>query len=293
MPSQLFRNILFPTDFSKSSEAAISHVVGLAKSANAKVCLLSVVPSLEDWHGPLEDYFGQPTGSALVRLKAELKTMEMGRLKRLESVQKQHFGALESEISVRSGAVAESIIEYADEIKAELIMVPTRGLGVMRRFLIGSVASKILHDATCAVWTTPHPRELESFQAYRHILVAIDYRRLPAAELLSAAVPYAEYFHAQLSVVSVLPYCSEQAQPNKREMTEALKNQFAAARMKASVHLLEGNPGETVREIAEMEDADLIITGRGHLEEFMGHLRTHLYEIIWYAPCPVITLPHS
>ena len=73
-------------------------------------------------------------------------------------------------------------------------------------------------------------------------------------------------------------------------MTEILKRHIGAARVSTSVDLLEGNTGETLREVAEMEDADLIITGRGHLQEFMGHLRTHVYEIIWYAPCPVITL---
>src|SRR5215472_13122389 len=141
MPAQLLHNILFPTDFSKSSEAAISHVVGLANATNAKVWLMNVVPTLEDWHGPLEDYFGELTGSALVHMDTELKTLAKCNFERLKNLQHQHFDSLVSEISVRSGAVAESILEYADEVKADLIMVPTRGLGVMRRFLIGSVAS--------------------------------------------------------------------------------------------------------------------------------------------------------
>jgi glycerate kinase len=44
-------------------------------------------------------------------------------------------------------------------------------------------------------------------------------------------------------------------------------------------------------EVAEdIEEADLIITGRGRLDEAAGHVHSHNYEIIWNAPCPVITL---
>jgi hypothetical protein len=47
---------LFSTGFSKSSEAIIPHVVGLASAFSAKVSLLSVVSSLADFHGVSENY---------------------------------------------------------------------------------------------------------------------------------------------------------------------------------------------------------------------------------------------
>jgi hypothetical protein len=39
-----------------------------------------------------------------------------------------------------------------------------------------------------------------------------------------------------------------------------------------------------------MEDGDLVVIGHGHLAEPSGHLHTHAYEIIWNAPCPVLSL---
>jgi len=292
--SQLPNNILFPTDFSKSSEAIIPHVVGLASAFNAKVWLLSVVPSLADFHGVSENYFGPLSEAAFVSLDSDRKLLEADRLQRLERLQKQCFRPVESEICVKSAGVAESIVDYAGEIKADLIMMPTHGLGQRRRFLIGSVTAKVLHDASCPVWTSPHPRELEPFHPYRHILLAIDNREL-RVELLIRASELAEFFHAQLSVLRALPAHGipgdEAARKRTREMADALHDQIAARGVKAAVHLMEGNPGEVVRQVAEeIEDADLIVTGRGHLEESMGHLRSHAYEIIWNAPCPVITL---
>jgi nucleotide-binding universal stress UspA family protein len=292
--TQPLRNILFPTDFSKSSEAIISHVVGLASAFNAKVWLLSVVPSLADFHGVSENYFGQLGDAALANLDRDRKLLEADRLRSLECLQKRYFEPVESEICVKSAGVAESIVDYATEIKADLIMMPTHGLGRMRRFLIGSVTAKVLHDAACPVWTSPHPRELAPFHPYRHILLAIDHRELPV-ELLIRASELAELFHGQLSVIRALPAHGapgdEAAHKRTREMADALRAQIAANGVKASVHLMEGSPGEVVRQVAEeIEDADLIVAGRGHLEESMGHLRSHAYEIIWNAPCPVITL---
>lgn len=292
--SLLPRNILFPTDFSKSSEAIIPHVVGLASAFNAKVWLLNVVPSFADFHGVSENYFGQLSDSALANLDRERKMLETECLRKLECLQKSHFGSVESEICIRSAGVAESIVDYAVEKKADLIMMPTHGLGRMRRFLIGSVTAKVLHDAACPVWTSPHPRELEPFHPYRHILLAMDNRDLPV-ELLRRVSALAEFFHAQLSVIRALPAHGipgdEAARKRTREMADALHDQMAAKGVKASVHLMEGDPGEVVRQVAEeIEDADLIVTGRGHLAESMGHLRSHAYEIIWNAPCPVITM---
>ena len=51
------RHILFPTDFSKSSESAALHVAGLAKLLSAKVTVLNVLPRLSGWDGASEPHF--------------------------------------------------------------------------------------------------------------------------------------------------------------------------------------------------------------------------------------------
>ena len=289
-----FQNILFPNDFSKSSDAVISHVAGLARMFDAKVWLLNVVPSLEDLHGVSESYFGPFSAATLIRLEEERKPLVEDCLRRLQCIQQQHFGRLESEVCVKSAGVAESIVEYARETNADLLMMPTRGLGPMRRFLIGSVTAKVLHDASCPVWTSPHPCELEPFHPYRRVIFAVDYLGMGAGRLIPAA-EIAEFFHAQMSVLTALPpdgtSGDESVQKRNRAVAERLREQIAARNLKASVHVMEGSPGEVVRQVAEeMEEADLIVIGRGHLDDSAGYTRTHAYEIICNAPCPVLTL---
>ena len=76
-----FRSILFPTDFSKSSEAVTDHAVGLAKAAGVKVWVLNVVPRLEEWHGVSETYYGPFTDAAIVAFENTRQNIEAERLK--------------------------------------------------------------------------------------------------------------------------------------------------------------------------------------------------------------------
>jgi nucleotide-binding universal stress UspA family protein len=173
-------------------------------------------------------------------------------------------------------------------------MMSTQGLGRARRFPIGSVTTKVLHDATCAVWTSRHPAELESFRPYRHILLAMDHQGWPT-DLLTRAAEIAGFFRAQLSVVSALPADGlagdEVVQKRYRDMAKDLEQRIASTNINACVHLREGRPGDVVAQVAEeIENADLIVTGRGHLDKPMGQMLTHAYEIIRNAPCPVVTL---
>jgi nucleotide-binding universal stress UspA family protein len=289
----LFGNILFPTDFSKSSEAIIDHVAGLANAFDAKVWLLSVAPSLAEFHGVSETYFGPFSEEGLIRLEAERKALATRCLLRLQCLQKRHFGSVKTVICVKSAGVAESIVDYASETGADLIMMATRGSSAMRPFLIGSVTAKVLHDASCPVWTCPHPRELEPFRKYRRIVLALDYQWL-SLDLLLRASEIAQSFGAELSVLSALPPDGRLLDPaltRERAISKELNERIEARNIRAKVHLTRGSPGEVVRQVAEeIEGADLIVTGRGHLKGPMGQLRTHVYEIICNAPCPVLTL---
>jgi nucleotide-binding universal stress UspA family protein len=49
------------------------------------------------------------------------------------------------------GDPARTIVEYAHSENSGLIVMPTHGYGPFRRLLLGSVTSKVLHDADCPV----------------------------------------------------------------------------------------------------------------------------------------------
>jgi nucleotide-binding universal stress UspA family protein len=290
------RTILFPTDFSKSCQAAAVHVAGLARAMRAQVYLLNVVPWLPDWHGASESYFFVGD-AALKELEAGREAAEARSLRELEEVKQNYFTDVACEPRVKTGGVVDSIVELSQEIQADLIMMPTHGNGSLRPFLIGSAAAKVMHDVRCPVWTSPHPRELGPFRLYREIMCAVDYRAA-ANGPIGRAAEVAGLFHARLSVVTAIPqpaihraaHGSESIALLKSEILDSLRHTLKDLQIDAALHVLVGSTGEVIRQAASMEDADLVVIGRGHLNEQMGQLRTHAYEIIWNSPCPVLSL---
>src|ERR1022692_4082168 len=94
---------------------------------------------------------------------------------------------------VLEGDPTQTIVEFASAEKCDLIVMPTHGYGPFRRFLLGSVTAKVLHDAICPVWTGPHMERAPDYSSvhFQNIVCAIDPGEPPlvvasAAEATSA-----------------------------------------------------------------------------------------------------------
>ena len=64
--------------------------------------------------------------------------------------------------STYAGGPAHEIAEVAKEVDAGLIVAGTRGIGVIKGLLVGSVAHRLLYIATCPVLTVPLPPDSEN-----------------------------------------------------------------------------------------------------------------------------------
>ncbi|HEX2232103.1 MAG TPA: universal stress protein [Thermoleophilaceae bacterium] len=58
---------------------------------------------------------------------------------------------VEAEPHARSGDPADAILDLAEQLDADLIVVGNKGLSGARRFLLGSVPNKVSHHAPCDV----------------------------------------------------------------------------------------------------------------------------------------------
>jgi nucleotide-binding universal stress UspA family protein len=58
---------------------------------------------------------------------------------------------------VRSGDPANEILQAAAELKSDLIVTGSRGLGTLDRLVLGSVARNVLIHAPCSVLIVRHP----------------------------------------------------------------------------------------------------------------------------------------
>jgi nucleotide-binding universal stress UspA family protein len=281
------KHILFPFDFSQQGVLAAPFVRAAAQRLQAQVTLLGVVPPV--WDVPVA---GMPA------VMVDTAAMERGMELRLEKALTKELEGLDIQRETRAGDPALQITEFADENRADLIMMPTHGCGLFRSLLIGSVTSKVLHDAKCPVWTATHAEEQRSPATPRVILCAVDgTAKTPA--LMQWAAGYARQMGSSLRLLHVVPRISDWlALQEERELQEQVRDEARAkleahtlsAGVDAPVRIAVGSVSTTVTEEARQEGADLVIIGRGTLQAPFGRLRTHAYGIVQAAPCPVLSV---
>jgi nucleotide-binding universal stress UspA family protein len=279
------RHILFPFDFSQQGLQVAPFVAATARRFNATVTLLGVIPPSFDAAPAGVDRIGETTTEWTRALKA-----------RLDAVPIEPFSTLDVKRVALSGDPAFKITEYAHDQGVDLIAMPTHGLGMFRSLLMGSVTSKVLHDAKCPVWTAAHVEAQPSHDLPRTILCALDGTRDNPA-LLRWAAGFATAVGASLKLLHVVRSITdwpslESERAIQDEFREEARAQIESIRSSAGVDApLDVVVGEIVPLVTEgAKDADLLIIGRGSLSSALGRLRTHAYQIIQRSPCPVISV---
>ena len=107
---------------------------------------------------------------------------------------------------MEDGDPAMVIDWVAEREKTDLIIMPTRGLGRFRRFLLGSVTAKVLHDVSCPVLTSAHEpdKKLVSPRGYRSIICAVELN--PESDVvLKAAGLLAQAYGARICLLHLQP----------------------------------------------------------------------------------------
>lgn len=143
----LMKRIVVPLDGSDSSFSAAKYAIKLAKMANAKVLFMHAVVN-----PPYIEYraAGQMITTYIDEAKrqAEMWYMKVGDLASKNSVK---FSA-ETILDVVSAA--DSIVNYAENSEADLIVIGTKGRTGIKRILLGSVANGVVMHANCPVLVT-------------------------------------------------------------------------------------------------------------------------------------------
>jgi nucleotide-binding universal stress UspA family protein len=125
----VFKHLLLPIDFSESNIAAARYARQIASWGYSHVTLLNVRPAgTESDHMPIQGT------DMLDRLKGILDRASVQAVMTL-------------------GDPANAISQYAADNGVDLIVMPTRGVGAVRRFVLGSVTAKVLQNSTCSVLT--------------------------------------------------------------------------------------------------------------------------------------------
>lgn len=138
----MFDTVIWATDGSEAAERALPFATTLAAAPGAKLVLVHV-----------REILGGRAGGYPVRVDDDEL---VGKLE--QQVDQLRSGGLDASFRVVTSLdanAAHAIAEVAMEVGANLIVVGTRGRGVVAGLLIGSVAQRLLHVARCPVLAVP------------------------------------------------------------------------------------------------------------------------------------------
>ena len=140
-----YSDILVPTDGSKGAEAAIPPAVEIATTYDARIHPLSVVDTM---------------GMGVELSTGEiLKALENSAQSAVDTVEEQATQASVStvETAIEHGTPSRRIRSYIDDHDIDLVVMGTHGRSGIERYLLGSVAEKIVRTSTAPVLTVRQP----------------------------------------------------------------------------------------------------------------------------------------
>jgi nucleotide-binding universal stress UspA family protein len=286
--------ILLPVDFSPQGVGAARYAAALADHFKAELTVVHVFETFR-W-GPASGW----ETSLVFQVEAELACQEQ-RKRELESYCKDEFSNLKVKRVMVNGNPAELIVQQCRENNSDLIVMPTRGCGPFRRFLLGSVTSKVLHDTVCPVWTGVHMEETshEEWKAIRNVVCAID-RGPETQRVIKWAADFAAEFGARLTIfhaiAPVTPGAHGYFSPDWWKMlVSQTREDISELKRAAEVHggnilIEEGHPADAVARVASQLDADLVVIGRHCIHGLLGRMLENAYSIIRESPCPVVSV---
>ena len=216
-------------------------------------------------------------------------------------------GATVAESHLGAGDAASEIVELAEELGVGLVVLGGRGLGRLRRALLGSVSAGVLRHAHCSVLIVRgHEDEQEPFLG--KLLVAIDGSE-EATAATQAAMEMARAAGSEVHVAYAMqeeryrPHLGpemwegweegfERAKRSARSWVEAEAQRMKGeGAIKVEPHLLIGRPSAAIVWLAEEMGADLVLVGsRG-----LGAMRRTLLgsvsdSVVRHAHCPAVVV---
>lgn len=287
----MFSRILCAIDFSDGSQLALRTAARLAKEADAELVLLHV------WHLPAISFLAEhPSPPEPARLAQE----EQEQVLATAVEQAIALGAPRVSSRFLSGAPWDQIVEASQGASpSDLIVMGSHGRTGLSRFLLGSVAEKVVRHAPCSVLIT---RERGSTAPFQQVLCPLDFSEgaRPAAELAAELTTAGGAGITLLHVLELPVAVAGEAFP--RDFLESLDKRAATLLEQWAAHLRAktevpvttririGGPGAQAVAVLEQDPGfDLVIVGSdGRTGLRRALLGSVAEKIVRHAPCSVL-----
>jgi nucleotide-binding universal stress UspA family protein len=278
--------ILFATDFSESSAKALTYVKKLAHHFGSAVTAVHVVDLSLASRSP-EAAIGLSTPELREIAEEGIRNVRI-------ELRRDHI--IENGVVLTGGNASAAIIDFAQELKPDLIVVGTRGKGNLERFILGSTAENVLRHVSCPVLTVGPQCEIPEGNdiSWSHILYATDFTPDTGHAALFA-LSLAQENNARVTLCHIIPErmgnCADSLRDAFLDELNAMIPEEVRDWCSPECVVQQGQASATILRLANDGKANLIVMGiRPAI-----HLRTHApagvtYKVLSSARCPVLTI---
>ena len=283
------KNIVFATDFSPVSMAALPFVANLARGYGAKVWGFHVIsPNVY----PVPPSLVTPTPDENSAVVAE----------RLGASLSEHLGDIPQEVIIAYGETWSALASMIEKNDIDLVVIGTHGRGGLGRTLLGSVAESVFRQCPCPVLTVGPKvsKHLDQPLVTKEILFATDLTPVSKAAA-EHAISLAQELQAHIVLLHVIepPKAGELTGPgdfvsSTVKLLRDLVPAEAELWCKPEIAVEYGDPAEVILEVADRRHAHLIVMGvrkpKGSLGVATHFARAIAHRVVSEAKCPVLTV---
>jgi len=145
MPSKLYKNILIATDGSEYTKRTVDYGIDLAMNTGAKLYAIYVID--------IRAYSSIPVSAPIEYTNSLLRQEGDEAIKYVTD--RAEAEGLEVDGIIAEGHPADEIIKHAEKNSIDLIVMGTLGKSGLERFLLGSVADKVIRNSRIPVIAVP------------------------------------------------------------------------------------------------------------------------------------------
>ncbi len=264
-PIAKVENILLATDGSEFSSGAVREALNFARRCNSHLFAISVVetnPELEIYGPSIVEQMEKATKEHLEKIKGDAEK-----------------AGIPCDLIIRRGEdTSRYIIEEAEKIKADVIVMGRRGRTGIKKLMMGSVTALVIGTAPCNVFVVPRAGNLTC----KRILIATDgseFSQKAAREAISIAKRCAS------EVIAISVAEQEEDLSHAEENLKYIKELSESEGWKVETFSIKGTPYEAITATAQIKNVDLIVVGT--------HGRTGLKKLLMGSVAErVIALAH-
>ena len=274
------KNILVPTDFSKTASLAIEHAAFMARLFKADLYLLHTIEIQETIYtiyNPAIPVF-------------DLKQIEKISFQQLSTpakkLKKEH--AITVNVLCSRGKVSHEIIEAVNDYNIDLVIMGTHGTSGFNEFFMGSNSHKTVTTCSCPVITVQtHAKRI----GFTNIVLPID-DSMHSRQKVNQTITLAKKYAAKIHILGLLDKDGETDPKKFKIKLDSVEKAIKKAGLSYDCKVVKGdNLAATAMKYSKKVKADLIVVLTDHESRLTGmFLGAFAKQIVNHSKIPVMSI---